>query len=149
MDGKRFGVGVAAGLLVGLAIVASAGSFASLAPTVFAPIQAGGAAVTTTPAIVAVTPQTSTATRSANTTGQPVYMVTSTSTTVAPPNPSGTDSNAQNAAISPLFSSNVASIAHQPLVSNAVILVPLLVAFLLGAILYRASGRTREQPAEA
>jgi hypothetical protein len=44
------------------------------------------------------------------------------------------------------YSSRVENIAQQPLLSNAVILVPVLVAFLLGAFLYRLSVRNREPP---
>jgi hypothetical protein len=41
--------------------------------------------------------------------------------------------------------SQLANIAHQPIASNAEILAPVLVAFLLGAFLYRVAVQDREK----
>jgi hypothetical protein len=41
--------------------------------------------------------------------------------------------------------SQLANIAHQPIASNAEILAPILVAFLLGAFLYRVAVQDRER----
>jgi hypothetical protein len=43
-----------------------------------------------------------------------------------------------------MFSSRVENIAHQPLLTDAVVFVPVLLALLLGTVLYSASGRNKE-----
>jgi hypothetical protein len=161
MEGKRFGVGLAAGLLLGLGIIAASGALGS-SPAIFGPAlgpsQAGTRSLTTTVNTVATT-ATMTATLSTSTSGSPAYSVNHTNSTNGsgslsniPSSVSSTTSQSQknitfgsSGAKSPSYSSRIVSIAQQPLLSNAVIFVPVLVAFLLGAILYQASNRNRKE----
>jgi len=177
MEGKRFGVGLAAGLLVALAVVTTAGGFGSNpASVLLAPSSNSGAmtkvitsSVTSTVTVAETTTAASTATYSAsssggntggflwqNATSYPASTTTSSSSTVSSKITSTNSSNptsqaADNAAASqgtPKYSSRIDSLATQPLLSNAVILVPVLVAFLLGAFLYRISVRERAAAVE-
>ncbi len=62
-----------------------------------------------------------------------------TTTTPVPSQSEGSNSKSNT----PAYSSGVYSIAHQSALSNAVVFVPVLVAFLLGAVLYRVSTKGR------
>jgi hypothetical protein len=145
MDGKRFGVGLAAGLFVGLAIVVGSGGVGA-SPSIFAaltPAQAGSVASTTTAA-------TATSTASSSTTTPPDYStgglngLNSTVTTT-----SASTTGSQKILFGLVgVSSGLSSISTQPPASNAIIFVPVLVAFLLGAIIYRASNRNKEEPSD-
>ncbi len=171
MDGKRFGVGLAAGLLVALAIVGASGLANSPLTASFAKYSAGPAVTTAASSTSFSVTSTSTAVAMTNgvTTTSSSVMYTATTNTV----PEGTLSNvsaattststesksvnsstpqghtfgtaAQNAATQP---SNLANIPTQPVLSTGFVLVPVLVAFLLGALLYRASVGNREKDAE-
>ncbi len=171
MDGKRFGVGIAAGLLFGLAVIAASGNLGVMFGSTFAsfgpanPHSPAGAADTATATATTTITLTQTSVASSYTTvsGQVVFVVTpgnasntvnsgassGTTTTTS----GGTDLKSLQAAIFGLPSSRDAShfdsISQQPLLTNAVVLVPLLVAFLLGAVLYRKSNRDREEPSKA
>jgi hypothetical protein len=149
MEGKRFGFGLAAGLLLGLAvIVASAGfgtgslygTFGSLSSSQ-SPATAVTTASSTTVTQVATTSAQPNTTGSGNSTTPPQSIVTTTQGSNTFGNSAG---NAVNKGLSSL-SSNVNSISNQPLVSNAVIFVPVFVAFLLGAAIYRASRQPDEE----
>jgi predicted lipid-binding transport protein (Tim44 family) len=147
MDGMRFGVGLAAGLLLGLVvIVASVGSgnfalYGTLGSSVQGPV------TTATTAIQSMVTQTST-------TGQPPYSTNSGNSTLPPPAVATTtqgsisfgNSSAKslNSVLSSL-SSNVNNIPRQPFLSNAIVFVPICVAFLLGAVLYRVSRPSDEE----
>jgi hypothetical protein len=158
MDGRRFGVGIAAGLLFGFAVITAAGGLGSLSTASFYPVQGGLTAITTSSATATVT-QSSTVTRTANA-SIPAYVASgnltnlSTSTTGATPNSAVSNAGLKNAAssaangASPSFSSRIQSIAAQPLSSDAVVIIPALLALLLGALLYRASNRSGKQPGE-
>ena len=160
MDGKRFGVGLAAGLLLGLGIIVASGGLGS-SPAIFGPAlnpsQAGASAATTSVNSAATT-LTLTATLSSSTSGSPAYSVNHTNSTGGslsniPSSVSSTTTTGEknltaaqgSNGISPSYSSRIVSIGQQPLLSNAVIFVPVLVAFLLGAILYQASNRNRKE----
>ena len=161
MEGKRFGFGLLAGLFVALVVVGVTGGFGSLSTTgSFSPAAYNVASSTVQSAVSTVTEtMISTSTVPPATTGSSSYPVppngtsglAAVSTTVA----SSTSSGAPHGSLSgttgvsvpgPTYSSRVESMAQQPFLSNAVILVPVLVAFLLAAFLYRLSVRNREQP---
>jgi len=178
MEGKRFGVGLAAGLLVGLALVVVSGGLGA-GPLAQFSLQNGPAGTTaassastlsvtsaTTPTVtytVATTTTNGGLTPSQSSNGTRVYTSTSTTTfsttlTFASSTTSGSPSG-QNAATNanggitngfPTSSGNhnptyLENITQQPIVSNAEILAPVLVAFLLGAFLYRVTVREREK----
>ena len=162
MEGKRFGIGLAAGLLLGIAIISASGGMGSFS-TVLVPASHSGVAITTTSARSAVTTMTSTASQTATAITTPAYgvvpgNVSQASTTSAGTTPSAAMqkalSNLSSLSASgangppPSFSSRVQNIPGQPPFANAVILLPVLVALLLGAIFYRASNRSGEQPSE-
>ncbi len=160
MEGRRFGFGLAAGLLFALAIVSAAGGFgASYSWTgSLSPVHQSASPATTTTFGAATT--TATAVMS-TTTGPPIYDVSgntngtsnapqsggSTTTTT-----SGTstvpqkDLQAFAAVLTPLSgASRVNSIARQPALSSAFLLIPILVAFLIGALAYRVSNRSNSK----
>jgi len=176
MEGKRFGVGIAAGLILGLALVAVSGG---LGGTPLAQLSPRGGAVSTTTAsstliltVTATSASTVTYTVATSTTtggssipsqwsnGTKAYTSTSTTTVITSAPASSTsngtpsESGATNAtsgvtdgAFIPAGNNptRLANIPQQPIVSNAEILVPVLIAFLLGAFLYRVTVRERER----
>jgi hypothetical protein len=161
MDGKRFGIGLAAGLLLGLAIVTASGGLGSAA-VIWGPSlsssQAGQFTATTT-TNAATTIVTLTSSQSSSTSSQSaksVYPTNSTDGSVnnIPSTISTTTSQGQSdltagsSAKPPSYSSRIVSISQQPLLSNTVIFVPVLLAFLLGAVLYRASNRSKSKSDE-
>ena len=138
MEGKRFGAGLVAGLLLGIVIVAASSGFASgLNGSPLSSIFGGD-----------VSSVKSTATSTTATTSQPASppsqnalnatlgagRATTTTTTGSP-----AASADMGLTSGPKLSSHVDSIAQQPILTNAIIFLPVLFAFLLGAVLYRAS----------
>ena len=183
MEGKRFGIGLAAGILLALAIVAVSGGLASPPSASFAPAGAAISTSTTTVASATFTmstttiPQTVTYTVSSISTtsgssaaslnSSVTYPAASSNTTITGTVSSApTTNNSNQASLSVVTSTTsttpyyavapsgtskptqLASIARQPVVSNAEILAPVLVAFILGAFLYRVATRERERPSE-
>jgi hypothetical protein len=152
MEGKRFGVGLTAGLLLGLAVIVASSGFGTgqlygtFGPA--APYRAGSVATSST-----VTEAATTTTQSsypvAGLTGNltvsqgSATITTTTQGSVAFGNSTGKSVNQANALSS--LSSNVDNIPRQPLISNAVIFIPVFVAFVLGAALYRASRLGNEE----
>lgn len=154
MDGKRFGVGVVAGLLVALAIVTASSGLGSFSGTfnLLAQVspQAGGPLTTTTASNYSVT---TIATIQTSTTSGSGPVLSSLNSTKSAFTTSTTNSNPYTlgsaaGGLTPIFSSRVDSIARQPLVSNAIILVPVLAAFIFGAVFYFASVRGRDHSSE-
>ena len=158
MDGKRFGVGLAAGLMVGLAIITVSGGIGSSFGLYDSLGSQNGANLASSTTTEAAGLTTSTASTSSSTSGAPAYVVTpgsnSTLTSTVSSNTYTTDQKAAHGAASGfsanpfVFSSNIASIAQRPATSNAVVFIPVLVAFFLGAIVYRASNRSKEETDE-
>ena len=133
MDGKRFGTGLLVGLLVGILVVASPGL-------------AGLGALGAPPATDGVG---QTSTRTIYTQGETSYSnmqgsvspgsENSSSTSTATRQSTGpTDSKAAGGNRGPSSLNNFAS---QPAVLDGLVLLPLILAFILGAILYSASNR--------
>lgn len=146
MQGKRFGTGLLAGVLLGLLVVAaSTGTFvAGLSGSLSS---APGQPVANASSTIAKAVTTAT-TSSATQTGQPPPQSGLNSTSGAVSNLSTTTNPtsmlfAASGVSTHGFSSQLASLAQQPLLTNAIIFVPVLVAFLLGAVLYVASTRGR------
>ena len=158
MEGKRFAVGLVAGLLVALGVVTAAGGLGTAPASVLFGPTSGSAGVTTAGVATtsATAPQTMTVTATtemsatsssaaipnATNSGSQTYTVSVTTSSVTSASSPGTNNqNASTTAKSPNFSSQLDDISKQPPLSNALIFVPVLVAFLLGAVLYRASIR--------
>lgn len=146
MDGRRFGVGLVGGLTFALFIVGISGlvswgplsggatSGASVQVTATSTTNAGTLSATTTPAVVPIAYGQTTTTVSGNMSSinNTVKSLGSNSTAIT---------NAQGYGPANGFSSSLASIARLPTVSRALLLAPILAAFLLGALIYRASMR--------
>ena len=166
MEGRRFGVGLAAGLVLSLAVITASGGLNGLQGTFASPQSLGthaGAGETTQTATNSATmssTQTETTVLSAPTTtgGQPVYAVSGngtktviTSTTQSNPSPAPVAGLLTNLfgsvnGNSSKDASRVASIAQQPISTDLVVFIPLALAFLLGAAIYLASNRRNRQP---
>ena len=180
MGGKRFGVGLAAGLLAGLALVAVSGGL-GVTPLGQFSARAGPAnnnppASTSTLTVSSTTTQMATFTVSASTTyggssAPPlspnetgglytststttvsITMTSASSTTKGSPSDQGAGQNANSGVTDGGFTPSgnrnptyLTNLTQQPIVSNAEILVPVLVAFLLGAFLYRVTAKERER----
>jgi hypothetical protein len=139
MEGKRFGVGLVAGLLFALVIVtASSGFTFGLIGSPF-PSPYGGTASSLKSASTSTTATTS---QPASPPTQSTQNATfagsghSTTTTTTSSSPAAADLGPANGA---KLSSHVDNIAQQPILTNAIIFLPVLFAFLLGAVIYRAS----------
>lgn len=160
----RVGIGLAAGLLVGLAIITAAGGLGStgLVPDfgTFAAVQASTSTITTsTQSTMTGSIQSFTTTAPYPTgSGNGTQVVTSTASVTGGPAVSTSTSTASStpptAALSPAYnqvmvpSSRFSSIAQQPVYSNVILVIPLLVAFLLGALIYQRSIRGKNALAE-
>jgi flagellar basal body-associated protein FliL len=148
MRGKGFGVGIGAGLLLGLLIVgvsmggAGSGAFFT-----------NGSAASKTQISTPPTQSTATAAgQSNNSQGLPPQSATTASTTTSATTSNMTSAPANLYSVGGItFSnngpSNLDSLPQQSPAANALILVPVLVAFALGAVLYRAS-RAKHENAE-
>jgi hypothetical protein len=141
MEGKRFGVGLVAGLLLGLVIVtASSGfTFGLNGNPLSSPYGGSGSDLKSAQTSTTTTPGQSVSPPAQNSTVASVSGAGHTTTsTTSGSSPATYDKSANSA---PGFSSHVGSIAQQPVLTNAIIFLPVLFAFLLGAVLYRASTR--------
>ncbi|MDA4127416.1 MAG: hypothetical protein OK452_09510 [Thaumarchaeota archaeon] len=141
MEGKRFGAGLAAGLLLGLVIVTASSGFSFGLYGSFTSSPAGLASDTTVAKSTLSTttqPISPASQNTSNSTANLSGRLTTNTTTGSPPLGATFASST-----TPVFSSHVANIAQQPILTNAVIFLPILVAFLLGAVLYRASTKRR------
>ena len=152
VEGKRFGVGLIAGLLFALAIVAASGVLSSaVAPLYPGPFSGAGAAntasssVTTTPGNSAP-PQTavSTATQAHAACGNLSTQASTASTSYG--NSAASDTNSIFGSAGG-FSSSLAALDRLSAQSRALLLMPVLVAFLLGALVYRST-RHKETDSE-
>ncbi|HEV2227293.1 MAG TPA: hypothetical protein VGR56_10885 [Nitrososphaerales archaeon] len=140
MEGKRFAAGLVGGLLVGLVIVTATsgftfglyGSFSSVNNNVGMQLSSEtGAKSTSSTGSQPLSPPSQ---NSSNSTFSTAGRSTTTATTSS--SPPVADLSPANGV---KFSSHVDSIAQQPVLTNAFILLPVLFAFLLGAVIYRAS----------
>jgi hypothetical protein len=149
MDGKRFAVGLAAGLLVALAVVAGSG----IVTTSAAPLYGGLRNAASTSTVVT--------TASVTTTGAPPLAFGTSTNSSEKHNLSGNLSSlssnlnsvnssttsatgAQPSSYTPRFSSSLANASQLPTPSRALLLAPILAGFILGALIYRAS-RSRQE----
>ena len=143
MERRRFGAGLAAGLLVGLGVVVtlsafSFGLFGTFSSTASYP----------TAGLATYTAATSTTETTAQPGPQPAKAANGTLSALTNLNSSaamqtGTSYVPLAPATGASFSSRVDSIARQPILTDAVVFLPVLVALLLGALLYVASTRGR------
>ena len=140
MEGGRFGMGLAAALLFALAIVAVSGVVAPTAAPVSSTLSSG-------------TSSPRTATTSTVNSGAVFGVSTSETTLVVPSvgnltSSSGetvnAGSNGQSSGTA-AFTSSLAGIGQLSSLSRALLLAPIAVAVLLGALLYRLSGRSRKE----
>lgn len=139
MEGKRFGAGLVAGLLLGIVIVTASSGFAfglngsPLSNLFGGDVSSVKSAETSTTATTSQ-PASPASQNALNTTLNGAGRITTTTTTGS--SPATADMGLTNG---PKLSSHVDSIAQQPILTNAIIFLPVLFAFLLGAALYRAS----------
>lgn len=134
MDGRRFGIGMVVGILLGLGVVAASGGLNSAAP-LFAP---HGTALFTAATTATTTAYNSVSTAPANgTEGYVSNVSTGTGAGLSPVTPQASMGSILNA----LPSSNLAAFASQSPGSNAFLMVPVLLALALGAVVYRTSSR--------
>jgi len=144
MSGRRFGVGLAAGVFFALAIVAVSGAFASTSPLF--PSQNGmSAATSVTTATTTLSTTTGSVPGIAYTTGG--GQSTTVSQTTANPQSSAntTAASGQGSASAPKFSSELATMARLSTPARALLLAPVVLALLIGALLYRASLARKEK----
>lgn len=144
MEGRRFGVGAAAGLLVALSIVALSGLAA-------APV-AGPATTTLNGGPSSLSTETAT-TLTGNSAA--VYGVSTSKSALVPPstgsvanftgNSAGTGASGRGP-VPASFTSDLAGLGQLSSPSRALVLAPIVVAALLGALLYRLSGRSQKEP---
>ncbi|GEM_PF-6662310 len=182
MEGRRFGVGLVAGILLGLAIITVGGGLSSVpGVALFSPSASSQATSSTSMAtsaatvtmssttLLSATSSSSSATFGGATSPQQVHpsnesevatgtttarsSSTSIQTTAITTSDQGTLTNlgsnvtyAQNGANTPSYSSRIYNIAHQPALSDAVILLPVLVAFFAAVVLYKVSIRDKDEP---
>ncbi|QQG48649.1 MAG: hypothetical protein HY247_07925 [archaeon] len=141
MEGKRFGAGLVGGLLLGALVVYSA-SFGPTAPAFSALNQQvadkGSQSYTTTS-------ETSTTYSNGTSGSVPVSSGTTTTTTASQANPGGTFGPVSGAV--PALASRVDNIPKQSPLTDALVLLPLLLAVTIGAVLYRAS-KSNDEPEE-
>ena len=132
MQSGKFGLGILAGLMLGLVVIGSAGfSSGPFGSFVSSPglNQIGAGSITST--------------RTAGTdssTPSPPYQYTNSTASTVPGGSSETqtDKGVQSAGFSPL-SSRLDSIARQPIATTGFVLLPIFAAFLFGLVLYGAS----------
>jgi hypothetical protein len=149
MSGKGFGKGFAAGLLLAILLIGiSSGSYLTFG--LYGSFTSAGAgdlpaSVTTTMLTTAASAtqnhsiplgvyQSSTSTQTA-TVGKTIVASTTAATTM--PGPSAGLNDLAAASRTP--SSSLYNMVHQPITSDLLILIPILLAFFVGAIIYRAS----------
>jgi hypothetical protein len=142
MSGSRFGVGLVAGVFFALVVIVVSGAIAS----------------TSTPLYGTGSPSSPAATTSASTTTGTVTGVFATSgnqtasTTQSNQNSLGSlnsvgtsPATAQGSSSLPRFSSELATMNQLSTPARALLLAPVVIAFLVGALLYRASLARRRQ----
>lgn len=148
MEGKRFGAGLVAGLVLGLVIVTTSSGFmfGSTGSSLFSPFGGAGSSVKS-----AATSTTATTSQPASPPSQSASNSTlngpghTTTTTTTGSSPAAADTGSANGL---KFSSSVESISQQPILTNAITFLPVLFAFLLGAFLYRASTKREAKTTE-
>lgn len=142
MDGTRFGVGVMVGLLLAVGVVAASGGLGSLSPYAAAP----ASYQTTTETATTETAYSV----SGSSTGTPWGTLTPNSTSSITGNETNTVATSSNLYVQSLIgnlpSSRFAAVVTQSPTTNAILVVPVLLALLLGAVLFRASTRGRTSP---
>jgi hypothetical protein len=143
MGGRRFGLGLAVGFLLSLAIVVAAGVVAQ--GTISGGLSSGfktPGSSTSSATVATTTPSLSFGVVGATTS------VVSTNQTQAINNLNAQTTGTKNifgaSSSVPSFSSNLASAAQLPALSRALLLAPLVVAAILGAALYRASRSAKD-----
>lgn len=152
MNGKRFGIGLVAGILVGLAVVAASGGLGASVPLLSprsGPATATGNTVETS-TTTSVHYSTTISYSSASTGTGPTLTVTGTSSSSAKDvigNATSSSSSAPPVEFSAsgvtFPSAAISSISAQDVTSNAFLVVPIVVALIVGAALYRSAARRR------
>lgn len=162
MDGKRYAAGLLAGLLVGFLVVVAGsqgavhGNFVAGLdlPSAQATTQSQSSTAVFVATITVLTTSAANALKGPNASSSSTTMAnqgnpqqaqtTTTQTTISissTTSPSPTSGVVFAAAITnPVPSSSLYNIVHQPAFSDIIVLVPLLLAFILGAVIYRLSG---------
>ena len=134
MSGRRFGVGLAAGVFFALVTIVVSGAVASTSSPLYQSFGHGTAPSAATTATTVIT--TGTVPGVAFVTGGNQSATVSQTSLKSL---SSGSTNAQGSASSPGFSSEVAAMNQLTTPARAVLLAPVVVALLVGALLYRAS----------
>lgn len=137
MQGSRFGVGVAAGVLFALVIVALSGV---VAPTPSTP--GSGSSPYNSRTLITTTANSAGAYEVSTTGTAPASSLTNNLTSSA--STVNTENSGQS--LGPVtFTSNLAAMGHLSLLSRVVVLAPVVAAVLLGALIYRLSRRSEDE----
>ncbi len=144
MEGRRFGVGMAAGLLFALAIVAVSGVVAA---PMAAPVSSTLGNGSSSYGVRTVTTLTanSGAIFGATTTGTAQVAPSSSNFTSSTGNAATSGSNGQGPS-SASFTSSLAGLNQMSSLYRALVFVPIVIAALLGALLYRLYGGAQKEP---
>lgn len=149
MGGKRFGAGVLGGLLLGFMVIGSTGlpalgAFGPILGANASPsgLKDAGPVATTTASLTEASSSTNGS--AAAIPSPPMAYTTTTTSASTSQNEASANFGAASAA---KRVSNLDSIPSQTPLLNGLVLLPLLVAFLLGAILYRASKKSAPEVA--
>jgi hypothetical protein len=148
MHGRRFAIGLVVGVLLGVGVVIASGGL-GLSQTEFSPITVQGSVSTTITAATTANTASSTSLPPATTATQGAtgpggnYTLEST---VGSPAAAHPVLFGLNSVLSSLPSSKFAAVAAQSPAANAFLVVPILLALVLGVLLYRAStgGRAKD-----
>jgi len=156
MQGKRFGVGIAGGLLLGLLVVAaSIGPLGVLTSSSYSlqPAASGGSTSTSTTSSSSEAQGVSYGVNSSKG-GVPSSVTTTTSVQTGSSSPANGGSSGQSTPETPggghpPVASSLSSLATQSPTLDLLVVLPVLCALALGAIFYRSSGRGQREKEES
>jgi hypothetical protein len=137
MSGSRFGVGLVAGVFFALVVIVVSGAIASTSTPLYGTGSPSSPAATTS----SITLTTGTVTGVFATSGNQTASTTqSNQNSLGSLNSGGTNpATAQVSSSLPRFSSELATMNQLSTPARALLLAPVVIAFLVGALLYRAS----------
>src|SRR5215471_9823731 len=152
MDGKRFGAGILGGIMVGLLVIGTTG-LVTFGGALFGSFSAAN--------VTRGTDQTATATTAASSTssvpvavGQPQGPTTTTTTTYAISTSTSANGSTPASNAAAIFgfpvlgqknSSHLENIASQPVTVDGIVLIPIVLALILGIVIYRLVSARREK----
>ena len=141
MESRRFGAGLVAGILVGVAVVALAGGLGSTLSTLSLTFAAPRITETTTAATATTTSGTSVLYVVTAGTSSQSKSAASNYTNLSSSSSSFSFTGVSGGLSSLLPSSQLAAVATQGPVANAILSVPVIIALALGGLLYRVASK--------